>query len=310
MTSLNDYLQPVQRMLREARQELINPGDLIAYINDARVETAMRAQCIRRLTPSSGSCMQILVTAGGTGYSSTPTVTISAPDFPNGQLPDPNGRQATAQAIVQAGVITAIYVQDGGDGYFQPTVTITDTTGTGATAEVSELSFINMLNPGQEQYAFSDIDVSMFPGVESVYAVHSVSVLYANQRYSLPMYSFSTYQAQIRQFPYQYQWVPGFSSQFGQGVDGTLFVYPLPSQYYQWEMDCFCLPSPLTDNQSVEALPSPWTKAVPFYAVHLAMLEMQNFNGSKFYFELYDKMILRQSSYARPGRATNIYGRY
>jgi hypothetical protein len=71
----------------------------------------------------SGAIHRIKVTAGGTGYSSTPTVTISG-----------TGTGATATASVSSGVITAINVTNIGSGYEQATVTITDSTGSGATA--------------------------------------------------------------------------------------------------------------------------------------------------------------------------------
>ena len=309
MASLNIYLKQTQRFLREGRQSLLNPTDLTGYINRARREVAGRTQCVRRLTPISGQVVSTKIVSGGTGYSNNPTVTITPPDFPSGRSPNPGGLQATALAIVSAGVIQAIDIQEGGDGYFQPLITITDPTGTGASA-TAVLSKINQLNANQEQYPFSDIDVSVFPGVESVYIIRSVSVIYANYRYSLPMYSFSTYQAQIRQYPFQYTYVPTFCSQFGQGSDGSLFMYPWPSQVYQYEIDCSCLPQDLTDNQSVNVIPGPWDDVVPYFAAHLGYLELQNLNAAKFYLDLFDNMTLRKSNYARPGRVVNPYGRY
>lgn len=306
---LFDYLQDTQRFLREQRQEFSNPQDLIAYINRARREIAMRSQCIRVLTPSSGSIVSWTVTDGGSNYSATPTLTITDPDFPSGVLPDPNGAQATASAIVQGGVIQSIDSTYGGSGYFQPQMTITDTTGSGATAEAT-LSWINQLNQGQEVYPFSGIDLSANPGCESVYYVRGISIIYNNYRYSLPVYSFSIYQSMIRQYPFQYQYVPTFASQFGQGTNGSFYVYPLPSQTYQYELDCQCIPSDLLDNQSVEAIPQPWTDAVAFYSAHLAFLELQNYNAAKAMLDLYEKFALRYSEYARVGRVTNPYGRF
>lgn len=303
------YLQDTQRFLREQRQEFSNPADLTAYINRARREIAMRSQCIRVITPISGAITGWSVTNGGAGYSNTPTLTITPPDFPSGALPYPAGNQATAQAIVQGGAITAIYSNYGGAGYFQPQMTITDTTGTGATA-TPQLTYINELNQAQEVYPFSGVDLSMNPGCESIYFVRSVSIIYNNYRYSLPVYSFSIYQAMIRQYPFQYQYVPTFASQFGQGTNGSFYVYPLPSQAYQYELDCQCLPSDLIDDQSTEALPMPWQDAVPWYAAHLAMVELQNWNAAKAFLDLYEKFAQRYSDYARVGRVTNIYGRF
>lgn len=306
--TLNTYMQEVQKFLRDTRQDLLDPGDIIDNINTARREVAMRAQCIRRLTPISGSLISATVTNGGSGYSA-PVVAISAPDFPSGTAPSPNGAQATALAIVQAGTITGIDIQFGGYGYFQPQLTITDPTGSGAAATVS-LSFINQLNETQECYPFSAIDLSMFPGCESVYMIKSASIIYSNYRYSLPMYSFSVYQARIRQYSSLYQWVPTFASQYGQGTSGSLYMYPIPSQQYQLELDCFCMPSDLVTDLSVEAIPQPWTDAVKFYASHLCYLQIQNANYAMMYQKLFNEFVTRYGSYARPGRATNLNGRW
>ncbi len=305
------YLQQVQRFLREQKQEFENPDDLMVYINRARREVAGRTQCIRRLTPISGQVVSALVTAGGSGYV-TPIATITPPDFPSGVLPAPNGRQATTGVTKSAGVVTGIDINDGGDGYFQPLITITDATGpgTGATATLT-LSPMNLLNQGQEVYNFSDIFLGNWPGVDTVHAIKSVSVLYSNYRYSLASYAFSVYQSQIRQYPNQYQYVPAFFSQYGQGNNGSLFMYPLPSQSFQVEYDCFCLPSDMQlDNSIPEPIPQPWTDAVPYFAAHLSFLELQNMNSARYFLELFDKMTLGYSTQARPGRTVNQYGRY
>lgn len=303
------YMEDCQRFLREQKQEQINVDDLIAYINRARREIAQRSQCIRVLTPISGQITSWSLTSGGSGYSDTPVCTVSAPDFPSGLLPSPTGSQATATAIAYGGEIQSIDSTFGGYGYFQPELTITDPTGTGALA-TPNLTFINQLNQGQEVYPYSGIDLSMNPGCGSVYYVRSVSLLYNNYRFSLPQYSFSTYQAMIRQYPFQYQYIPTFCSQFGQGTGGSLYMYPLPSQVYQAEWDCQCIPSDLESDQDYEAVPQPWQDAVPWYACHLAMTEMGNYNASRFFLDLYEKFALRYSQYARVGRVTNPYGRF
>ena len=70
-----------------------------------------------------GGIHRIRVTNGGTGYSSSPTVTV-----------DGNGTGCTATATVTGGVITDITVSTNGSGYTAALVTITDSTGSGATA--------------------------------------------------------------------------------------------------------------------------------------------------------------------------------
>src|SRR5690349_8408536 len=114
MTTLNDYWKQTTRFLRDARQEMIVPEDMVSYINRARRLTALRSQCIRRITQSSGSVISASVVAAGSGYTAGATVTISAPDFPSGTGPFPNGDQATATAIIQNGTFAAVDIDYGG----------------------------------------------------------------------------------------------------------------------------------------------------------------------------------------------------
>ena len=64
MASLFNYMKDCQRFLRDAGQEFLNPENLITFINRARREVAMRAQCIRVLPPISGSIMGWTITNG------------------------------------------------------------------------------------------------------------------------------------------------------------------------------------------------------------------------------------------------------
>jgi hypothetical protein len=309
VASLFTYMKQVQRFIRDSSQELVDPEDIKEYCNQARREVAMRSQSIRVLPKISGACISVNITNGGTGYTN-PVVTITPPDSPSGMLPFPNGAQATANCIMIGGQIVSVNITYGGSGYFQPQVLISDPTGTGFEATVGT-SVNNTLNQGQECYSFSGVDLSSFPGVGNVYNVRGVAVIYSNYRYALPQYSWSFYQSLIRQYvASQYQYVPTFCSQFGQGVNGTLFMYPPPSQAFQMEWDCQCLPQDMIDDQSVEALPAPWDDAVPFYAAFLAFAEMQNMNTSRAYLDLFDRRMNQISAHVRPGRVSNPYGRW
>jgi hypothetical protein len=305
---LFQYMKFTQKFIRDTDQSLINPGDIIDYVNRARREVAMRAQCVRVLPPDQGSVASITVVHGGTGYTN-PFVEITEADFPGGEALFPLGSQATATANVVDGVITNIDVSYGGSGYFQPRVFVRDPTGIGAKAFAVTSPVMKTRN-GQEIYAFKDIPLDSFPGVGEVIAVKSISIIYANYRYSLPMYSFSTYQSMIRQYPGQYYYVPTMSAQRGQGAAGSLYLYPLPSQEYQLELDCFCWPQDLETDQDVEAIPAPWTEAVPYLTAHYCYLELQNLNAANYYRKMFDEMMPRYRIGTEPGRPTNPYGRW
>ena len=308
MATLFQYTKQVQRFLRDGKQELVDFEDIIDYVNAARREVAMRAQCIRVLPPISAPIVDAKIINGGTGYTN-PTVAISAPDTPGGQLLNPNGAQAVGTATQSGGVIDNVYITYGGDGYYQSTIQINDPTGSGA--EISPvLGPILTANPYQEVYKFSDVDLSGFPGVESIYAVLSVSLIYANGRYSVLVYSFPQYQALIRQYqPGAYYYVPCLGAQFGRGASGSFYLYPPPSQSLSMEWDCVCLPSDLSSDDQFCPVPAPWTDAVPYWAAHLAFLELQNGNSARMYKDLFDERMHRFGAYALPGRAISAYGR-
>lgn len=306
--TLFKHMENVQRLIHDTRQVMVDPGNIIAYVNDARREVAMRSQCIRVVPRIWGAIMSATITNGGSGYTN-PTVTITPPDSASGQAPFPAGAQATGSATQTGGVIDSVFILFGGDGYFQPQITIHDPTGTGATV-IPNMSPISQVLPAKEVYNFSDFDLSVFPGVESIYAIRSVSILFSQWRYSVAIYSFSEYQAKIRSFASgSFQWIPTYGTQFGRGSGGSLYLYPLPSQAYQMEIDCSCLPQDLITNQSVEAIADPWTDCVQYWAARTAYLELQNHNAARTMEMLFDQRMTRMGAYAAPGRAINRYGR-
>lgn len=82
-----------------------------------------RADGTTAASATDGALDVIIVTAGGTNYSGTPTITITG-----------DGTSATASATVVGGVITKITVQARGSAYSFANIAITDGTGSGATA--------------------------------------------------------------------------------------------------------------------------------------------------------------------------------
>ena len=82
-----------------------------------------------------GGVGRIGLTARGTGYTSAPAVTISAPN-------QANGTQATAEATITANAVSSIQIVEGGTGYTAaPTVTIRGGGGSGANAIAQLLTF-------------------------------------------------------------------------------------------------------------------------------------------------------------------------
>ena len=93
----------------------------------------------------SGGIKTINVTNAGTGYSTAPTVTVSAP--PSG------GVQATAEAYVEGGAIKYIAVTNPGSGYLTaPTITISGGGGSNGAATASLINY-DILDAGRITYS-------------------------------------------------------------------------------------------------------------------------------------------------------------
>lgn len=108
------------------------------------------------IAPTSGKVVEsVTITAGGSGYTSTPTVTFSAP--PAG------GTTATGTVQTAAGVVTGVTITNPGSGYLTaPTVTITGA-GTGATATSALAADFSFVKPTTRTWIEFDGFLQNFP---------------------------------------------------------------------------------------------------------------------------------------------------
>ena len=316
---LTSYLTQVQNLLgTSSAGNLYSQAQLTAYINEGRQEVAKRGQCVRALSPIAGPIAAITVITGGSGYSVAPSITISQPDFPTGFLPYPNGLLATAVATIAGGALTAITLSSPGAGYFSPAITISSSLGTTAVASAT-VNNVLATNPGQEQYSFGTIlptIQSVYSGINEIVSIRSIAFIWGTFRYVRMSTSFTRYQAWVRTYSNQYEYIPSVVAQYGQGAAGTLFMYPIPNSNYQFEADCLCLPNDLVLDTDFEAIPDPWRVCVQYYAAYKAFLGVQRYADAKIMFNDQPKapglfqqfmQVARQSS--MPGMIVNPYGR-
>lgn len=319
--ALTSYLTSLQNLLgTTAAGNLYTQSQLTGYINEARNQVAMDAQCVRVLPTIQGAITAITVSSGGTGWSNTqpPTVVISAPDSPSGFAPFPNGSQAVATCLVSAGAITSVTVTSGGAGYFQPLISFISGAGK-STIAFATTSLVNATLQGQEVYPFSGVNPLVAvsgSGVQQIIAVNSVNFIWGTFRYTLMVKSFSEYQAKVRTYTAGYQYIPAVLGQYGQGALGSLYLYPVANQAYQMEWDCFCQPQPLNTDTDVEAIPYPWTDVVKYYAAYLAYLGKGRIADAATMFNegqqrpgLYQQHMARSRRQASPRQVVNWYGR-
>lgn len=311
--NLSTYLTDLQNLLGvggTTTQNLYTTAQLTNYINKARMQIAGEGQCVRVLTPISNGIASIAVTSGGSGYTSAPTVVIVAPDSPSGQLPQFAGTQATAVASISGGVVTAITVQSAGAGYFNPGVTLIGGGGINAAAVASVSPTARTIN-FQEVYPFSQFNplVQATAGVDKIVQVNSVNTIWGTFRYTLIHKSFSAYQSYARTYTAGYYYIPTVWAQYGQGTNGSIYMYPIPNDSYQLEIDCFCLPITLNTSTDVEAIPAQWTDAVPFLAAYYAFLGSQRMADAQMMWQEFEKYMKRARQQAQSHGTINPYGR-
>lgn len=299
---LNTYAKRVQTILHDFNGTFYgSPLDLTGIINQARDRVALQGQCIRVLPPITGAITSITVTAGGSGYVS-PTISFT----------DTTGSGATATATVAGGVITAITVTAGGAGYSQPNINITDAAGTGATAIAVLNANQTILN--QEAYNFTSINSLIqgtpsgsYFGVDSVHEVFSVAVSRGNTMPMLQRMDWTSFQAYCRIYQGTQRDYPAVWAQYTKGVNGSIYLFPIPSGNYQMTWDCICQPTDLASDADPEAIPYPWTEAVPYYAAYLCFQYSQRYDDATRMMGEYNRLMMEASAFATSPSIPQVY---
>jgi hypothetical protein len=99
---------------------------------------------------------------------------------------------------------------------------------------------------------------------------------------------------------------PQLWAQLGSGLAGQIFLYPDPSANASLTVDANWVPVALTSDSTPEALPLPWTQAVPYYAAYLAYLYAQRSEDANEMWQLYELFMKR----ARQTTTSSLLAQY
>jgi hypothetical protein len=142
---------------------------------------------------------------------------------------------------------------------------------------------------GTIEYPFSAISLAQVTGASKVISVRMGAISTSRLAYRNWEWFFNYYLNAAA------AGTPTTMAQQGQGEAGTLWVYPTPTAPTTANLDVVATPIALVDDTTVEAIPYPWTDAVPFYAAWLGMQNMQRQGDA-------DKMLARYSALMRRAR--------
>jgi hypothetical protein len=283
MTTLQNYVTQVQRLVHDASNANFSSAELTDYINEAREDISLDMHCVRtfytgvQLPPGQevysiqGAVVGANVTAGG-NYAIAPSVTFSpAP---------PGGTTAAGTAVLTGNAVTAINMTTWGGGYLTaPTISF------------------NPLGAAATPIAFTN-----------VFQVISVSNIWNSERYMLSFRGFTLFQAYFRSWTTNFQSRPGVWTIHPQMLQ--VYLRPPPDQLYISEWDVLSLPTPLVNLLDLDSqVMPPWNKAVQFRAAALALMKNQNFEQAQYYETKYDQRVPKYIIGAGGIRIPNPYNR-
>ena len=168
------------------------------------------------------------------------------------------------------------------------------------------------LTAAQQTYLFSAATFvaapTVLPGLQSVINIRMVRVVLPSggqQRLEMRSWEwFDTYYLAVS-IPTIGQ--PTICTRLQPGLSGTLWVAPTPDQAYTLNLDAVGYPSPIETDQDPEALPAPWTDAVPMMAAHFALLAMGDQAAADRWWNEYEAFERRAVQGTTPSRLPRNY---
>lgn len=149
------------------------------------------------------------------------------------------------------------------------------------------------------QYFFSGIVVTGTAGVSAVLNVRQITC---------PQSTPTILNLWPWEYFNQYFLSPGIAggqpsdwAQYAPGTTGSFYLSPFPNQATTINLDTVCTPVNLVDDTTPEAIPYPWTDAVPYFAAYLALMSAQTNERMQYaekLLELYKFFVSRARQFA------------
>lgn len=283
--ALTSYINKTRLLLHDASGKYFTDSQLTGFINDARQRIGLDTGSVRGLFtfylsasqevyPYQGAIANIEVSNAGSGYTAAPTISFSGG----------GGSGATASASISSGTVSALTITANGSGYTAaPTITFTG--GTAGTAATATATILNALD------------------------INSITVNYQNTWQMLGFAPFTMFQARARYYRATTGnpewWSEGPPA--GSGGGRAFYVFYIPNQSYQADIDAIVLPNPLIDDSTPEQLVYPATDLVCYYAAYLAKYDQQMFDESARFLAVYDELRRRGEAAKYQRRIPNPY---
>ena len=285
--ALAAYQTFTQFLLHDPAGQAYAISNITTAINRVRLELAAKCECVRALL-SGGTVTSLALAAGGSGYSNGtwPLVFTGA------------GSQTSGTALVSGNTVTGVTLTSGGWGWVagNPVISVSPAAGGSGAVINATVDLSAATVTAQEVYAFATLNnlAVQTPGVQSVIGINMIAAQWgAGSVYkpTLQRRTFAWFQANARVYSIAAMNFPAYWASYGQGGNGSFYLFPIPAQVMSMDLDAICLPIPLVDDTTIEAIPPIWTEAIPFGAAYYCYLSSQRLQDAQLMYAEYIKYL-------------------
>ena len=257
--SLSQLLNDTSAILNDMNYSFISPQQLTRWINTARRNAAKRTGCVRRLITGQsafGASAQNNVAVPSAAQPGALPGGFSNGTYPNGNTTDGDFNQN--------------YNQDYNVNYsYYPNPPPYYSIAYGA------INNTCMTIPGVERYPyigfFNNFLKAQYAGVDKVLDTIACAVNWGGTtRPNLDWMPWDEFQAYCRAYAVLNMSYPAVWSVFNDGPQGEIWMFPVPSQYNEIELDVTCQPLDLIDDTTFDAIPDGFQEALKYGAAAVA----------------------------------------
>lgn len=257
--SLEWYLSDSITLLNDQNYSFTSQAQITRWINEAREDCAERTGCIRRLITGQSAF----------GASAQPGYAIPGAMQP-GSLPNSYSMN-----------------NPGSSGDFNTPDFSSDFNIAQTTPYVAGAASNNMMTiPGVERYPYQGFFLpacqAQYAGIDQILDTIACSVNWGGAtRPTLDWMPWDDLQAYCRAYAVLNTSYPSVWSVYNDGPFGEIWMFPVPSQAGEIELDVACSPIPLNSNSDFDAIPHGFRKAIKFKAASLAFMSSQRYASAQ-----------------------------
>jgi hypothetical protein len=286
--NLAGYITQVQELVHDSAGIDYTTQELTNFINNARQRVALDFHCVRQLYidlstivaqevyPITSGIAGVEVVTGGTYVPpAIPTVTFDPP--PAG------GIQATGIAVMNSTntAVASVGMTNWGLGYTAIPNVVFSGGAPAATGNCNAQALLQVLD------------------------ILSISFIFGVQRTMLQWKPFTLFQAVFRANLNNVGQPAAWSNLT---ESNQFYIYPIPDQNYELEIDAITLPNFLVNPTDADLqIMYPMADCVQFYASHLALLKAQNFEQAEYMHKKYKARQMEVQLTRQSRRISNPY---